>query len=184
MRQTAPGREGAAPGAAPGAPARYVDVTALLFGVEVRDFERAVTTLNRTTRERTPVMPDGCKIIDLSYKDSGIKAWAQTFLKLWEVDVFATADPAISLGQIIDAVRGKIGPAQQKAIDARATRVTQIHDNLREGWRELAKDERGILFGQQHHHDGRLVDPRQSGRQGELLRFGLGHIGLDHAACP
>jgi acetolactate synthase-1/2/3 large subunit len=112
----------------------------LLFGVEVRDFERAVTTLNRTTRERTPVMPDGCKIIDLSYKDSGIKSWAQTFLKLWEVDVFATADPAISLGQIIEAVRGKIGPAQQKAIDARATRVTQIHDNLREGWRELAKD--------------------------------------------
>jgi acetolactate synthase-1/2/3 large subunit len=112
----------------------------LLFGVEVRDFERALTTLNRTTRERTPIIPDDCKIIDLSYRDAAIKSWAQTFLKIYEVDVFATADPTIALGQVIDAVKAKLGSSHAGPIKERAEKIGVIHDNLRAGWAERAKD--------------------------------------------
>jgi acetolactate synthase-1/2/3 large subunit len=112
----------------------------LLFAIEVRDFDRTLTRLNRTTREMTEILPEGCKIIDISYRDVGMKSWSQSFLKLREVDLFATADPAVAMGQIIEAVRSLIGKSQQTAIDARALRIGEMHDNIVQGWRERARD--------------------------------------------
>ncbi|MEE8517554.1 MAG: thiamine pyrophosphate-binding protein [Dehalococcoidia bacterium] len=111
----------------------------LLLALEVRDFERALTTLNRTTRERTPIIPDTCKIIDIGYRDTAIKSWAQTFLKIREVDVLATADPTTALEQIIDAVRGLVGRSPKAEVKERMAAITQMHDNMYLGWQEQSK---------------------------------------------
>ena len=112
----------------------------VVFAVEVRDLDRPLTQLNRTTREMTQILPEGCKIIDLSYRDVGIKSWAQTFLKIREVDLFATADPATALGQVTEAVRSLLGKNRQGEIDVRALRIGGMHDNMRAGWAESARD--------------------------------------------
>ena len=112
----------------------------VLFAIEVRDFDRTLTRLNRTTREMQEILPNGCKIIDISYRDMGIKSWAQTFLKLREVDLFATADPAVALGQIIDTVSSMVSAKQKTEIAARAKLTAEKHANLKAGWAERAKD--------------------------------------------
>ena len=112
----------------------------VLFAVEVRNFDGPLTRLNRTTRETEEILQPGCKIIDISYRDANIKAWAQGFLKLREVDVFATADPAIALGQITEAVKGLLTKNGKADLKARRERVTLVHDNLRSAGLERAKE--------------------------------------------
>ncbi len=112
----------------------------VLFAVGVLDLDRPLTTLNRTTREMTEVLQPGCRIIDISYRDMGMKSWSQGFLKLREVDLFANADPYTALSQVIEAARTLVGAPQQSVISDRATRIAVMHDTVNAGWVERSKD--------------------------------------------
>ncbi len=111
----------------------------LLFGVGVKDYERPLTRLNRTTRAREWRIPQGCKMIDIGYRDARTSAWSQDFGRLVETDLAAVVDPAIALGQIIEAARDRLNGNHQDKIQSRKDRLRQVHDTSRRKFQDDAR---------------------------------------------
>jgi acetolactate synthase I/II/III large subunit len=111
----------------------------LILGVGVKDYERPLTRLNRTTREREWRIPEGSKIIDIGYRDGRLSAWSQDFARLMEVDLAATVDPALALGQIIEATKDRVNGNHKERIQSRKDQLRQKHDSSRKQFQEDMK---------------------------------------------
>ena len=117
-----------------------VDRTDLIMGLAVKDYERQVTRLDRTTRALEWRTQDNCKWIDIGYKTTRVSAWAQDFGRLMEFDLQALADPATALDQMIGAARAMgVNGKQAEKIEARTQSLRALHDDLRRKSQEGAK---------------------------------------------
>ncbi len=111
----------------------------LIMGLAVKDYERPLTRLNRTTREREWRTPKNGKMIDIGHRTEKVSAWSQDFGRLMEFDLQAAADPATALDQMIGAARAMgINGKYAEKVKARTDNLRALHDDLRQKSQEQA----------------------------------------------
>ncbi|MEX2431428.1 MAG: thiamine pyrophosphate-binding protein [Dehalococcoidia bacterium] len=111
----------------------------VILGLGVKDYERALTRLNRTTREREWRTPKNCKFIDVGHRDAKLSAWSQDFGRLMEFDLRVMADPATALQQMISAARDMgINGKYAERIKTRSEQLRGLHNDLRQRFQERA----------------------------------------------
>lgn len=117
-----------------------VDRSDLIMGLAVKDYERQVTRLDRTTRAREWRTPANCKWIDIGYRSNHVSAWSQAFGRLMEFDLHAAADPATALDQMMDAARAmRVKGKYAEKVAARTGNLRALHDSLQQKSQEQAR---------------------------------------------
>jgi acetolactate synthase-1/2/3 large subunit len=106
----------------------------LVLCLDTRDWERATTRLESTTREVTSIVPAGCRWIDIGFGDLEISSWAMDYQRLAHADLRLLADTTLA----IPALTGLVAKNGKRAIPKE---VTQLRDAARAQWDKEAKED-------------------------------------------
>jgi acetolactate synthase-1/2/3 large subunit len=101
----------------------------VVLSINAYDIEQALSTTDRTSRLPIPGIPSGAQVIDISLRGYAVRAWGQTYGKLYPLNVNITADPGGAANALADLI------AQRGAIvgaDERAARHGVHHAELRQ----------------------------------------------------
>src|SRR5262249_57589105 len=69
----------------------------VVLALDVFDLQKALGTVDRTTRQARPLIREGTKTIHISLNHLAVRAWAQEHGRLQPVDLAITADTAVAL---------------------------------------------------------------------------------------
>ena len=83
----------------------FRDADALLC-LDTRDWERATTELQSTTRKVTSIVPEGCKWIDIGFGDLEISSWAMDYQRLAHADLRIIADTTLAIPALTKLLGG------------------------------------------------------------------------------
>jgi acetolactate synthase-1/2/3 large subunit len=89
------------------------------------------------------VIPSGCNIAEIGYRDVNISQWSDEFQQLVPVDLQIIADSSVALPVLTERVCARTSgdSAAQSRIQARAVQIAQVHDAARKKWQEQAKED-------------------------------------------
>ena len=123
----------------------------LVLALDVFDLQKALGSVDRTSRLGRSNVRDGTKIIHISLNDLAGRAWSQDYGRLQPVDLAIAADTAVALAELTrlcralverDGNRGLRHHGPDPALEA-------IRQRVRDRWRERAegtRDARPISF--------------------------------------
>lgn len=114
----------------------YLSRADLIVAFDVKDLYGPLTSLDRLTRTTKFIIPDGCKIADIGYRDVNISKWSDEYQKLVEVDVQLIADSSVTLPMLTERVASKVDGAK---VHARTEEIGAAHREARARWREEAR---------------------------------------------
>ncbi len=117
-----------------------VKQTDLLIGLDVRDWERPLVTLDSTRRTVTPLVPESCERVEIGFAELGISKWSFDYCRMQPCAVRALGDTAAAIPQLTQICAERIaGDASLKArLAARRDATQKRHDALRRTWDEAA----------------------------------------------
>src|SRR5438552_7738001 len=113
----------------------FRDADALLL-LDVRDWERATTELESTTRKVTSIVPAGCKWIDIGFGDLEISSWAMDYQRLAHADLRIIADTTLAIPALTRLLKGKV-----KNAASRRKAAEELGAKARKGWEKEAKQD-------------------------------------------
>ncbi len=121
----------------------------LVLALDVFDLQKALETVDRTSRLARPLIRDGTKVIHISLNDLGVRAWTQEFGRLQPVDLAITADTSVALPALTALCRALVEGEEGRGGRRRARRATleAMRGRLRDRWQntaERARDARPI----------------------------------------
>jgi acetolactate synthase-1/2/3 large subunit len=106
----------------------------LVLCLDTRDWERATTELASATREVKPIVPAGCKWIDIGFGDLEISSWAMDYQRLAHADLRILADTTLA----IPALTGLIGKNGKRPV---RKEVSDLREAARLRWEKEAKED-------------------------------------------
>ncbi len=110
----------------------------LVLALDVKGLHAAITEPDGSGVYRS-IIPKGCKVIDIGLRDLNIKAWAQNFDKLPQMDLSVTADTSTVLPQLLLALQDIGVNDKEDKFKDRFQAMKSRHDSLRQHWNEQAK---------------------------------------------
>jgi thiamine pyrophosphate-dependent acetolactate synthase large subunit-like protein len=113
----------------------------LVLAVDVKDLYGPLVKTDRVKRETRYIIPSGCKIAEIGYRDVNISKWSDEFQQMVPVDLQIIADSSVALPMLTErlcAALNRDGAAQSR-LRARAEMVGQVHASARKKWQEGAK---------------------------------------------
>ena len=111
----------------------------LVLALDVKSLEMPLVRTNRITREKESIIPQNCKLVDMSLRDISISAWTHDYDRMLELDELVIADTRVAIPQLLDACRtlmSRNGGAQRQE---RANRLRALHDAAQERVQEQAR---------------------------------------------
>jgi acetolactate synthase I/II/III large subunit len=113
----------------------------LVLAIDVKDLYGPLVELDRLTRTTKFVIPSGCKIAEIGYRDLNISKWSDEYQQLVEVDLQIIADSSVALPLLAERVRQKTAAdsAATARISSRSNEIGRIHDAAQAEWLEEAK---------------------------------------------
>ena len=118
----------------------------LVLCLDVRDWERATTTLDKTTRQTTDLIPGNCKWIDIGFADLEISSWSMDYQRLPRADLRVLADTASAVPELTGRCKRLLrkDPALRRRNARRLAAIGKKHDaawrkwqrQVRAGWRD------------------------------------------------
>jgi acetolactate synthase-1/2/3 large subunit len=113
----------------------------VVLSLDLSDIYGPITELDRVTRRTVPIVPSGCKIIDIGHRDMRANGWSQEFQKFTEVDLFIHGDTSTTLPALTKLVQERVSSdkARGNQISKRADDLRRLHDQQREKWNTEAK---------------------------------------------
>ena len=123
----------------------------VVLALDVFDLQKALGTVDRTTRlARSLVGPDA-KVIHISLNDLVTRAWAQEYGRLQPVDLAVTADTAVALPALAAHCRALLhdDAGHRVRSETRRAALDRIRREVRGRWHEAAErasDARPISF--------------------------------------
>ncbi|MBM2810821.1 MAG: Cyclohexane-1,2-dione hydrolase [Chloroflexi bacterium] len=113
----------------------------VVLSLDVSDLHGPLTTLDRVTRRTVPIMPAGCKLIDIGFRDMRANGWSQDFQKFMELDLFLNADTSTTLPALGKLVQERVlgDQALAQSVWRRRQDLHRLHDETLARWAEEAK---------------------------------------------
>jgi acetolactate synthase-1/2/3 large subunit len=130
--------------------------TDLIVGLDVRDWEKQLTDLNSTTRERESLPPESCDYVEIGFGEINISKWAMDYCRMQPCSVRALGDTAIGIPELTRICRERIaGDSELKSrIAERSKAIGRRHDEVWAKWQEESRenwDASPITFGRLAH---------------------------------
>jgi acetolactate synthase-1/2/3 large subunit len=117
-----------------------VKQTDLLVGLDVRDWERPLVTLDSTNRTVTPLLPGTCERVEIGFAEIGISKWSFDYCRMQPCSVRALGDTAVAIPQLTQICAERI--ARDSSLKARLAdrrdATQNRHVALRQTWEEVA----------------------------------------------
>ena len=115
---------------------------ALVVGLDVKDWEKQLTILNRTTRTLEVLPPKNCDYVEIGFAEVGISKWAMDYCRMWPTSVRALGDTALGVPELTRICGERIAkdPKLQKKIADRKAAIGRRHDQVWAKWQEEARD--------------------------------------------
>jgi acetolactate synthase I/II/III large subunit len=116
----------------------------LICGLDLRDWEKATHYLDRVTRQTKPHYPANCEWMKIGFEDIDISRWSVDYGPFPDCVQRVLGDTTLALPALTDLCRTRIekDAALKGKIAQRTSAVKEMHDALRAGWREEAKQDR------------------------------------------
>jgi len=115
----------------------------LVLALDLSDLEGPLTELDRLTRRTVSILPAGCALVDIGFRDMRANGWSQEFQKFMEVDHFIHADTSTTLPVLTALVLERMASDGKLAsrADARRRDIERLHAETRNKWaKESAQD--------------------------------------------
>ncbi len=112
----------------------------VVLALDVFDVEKAISTVDRTSRiPRSRLKPDA-RIIHISFNDFMVRSWTQEYGRLQPIDLPIAADTSLAIPALADlCVRAvEKDAALRTRVDGRRKTAEQMHRALRDKWRAAA----------------------------------------------
>ncbi|MDZ4245719.1 MAG: thiamine pyrophosphate-dependent enzyme, partial [Dehalococcoidia bacterium] len=110
----------------------------VLLSLEAEDLWGYVHKMGADRSTVTSLVKSGCKVIDVSLRDLGIKGWIQNYQRLPNADVSLTADISTVVPALLRACKKIIGKEQSGARHERKQWVGKKHKEMRVKWKKEA----------------------------------------------
>ncbi|HLY66223.1 MAG TPA: thiamine pyrophosphate-dependent enzyme, partial [Chloroflexota bacterium] len=110
----------------------------LIVAVDVKDLYGPLVELDRLTRTTKFMIPAGCKIAEIGYRDVSISKWSDEWQQLVEVDMQIIADSSVTLPLLADLVAQK---ADGQRVHARTEEIGVAHREARKRWQAEARQD-------------------------------------------
>lgn len=113
----------------------------LICGLDLRDWEKPTTFLDRATRETKTLYKEGTQWLKIGFEDIDISRWSTDYGPFPDCAQRVLADTTIAIPALASVCRERIAGSQslQKKVDARRGTVKDLHEKRRAAWREAAK---------------------------------------------
>lgn len=110
----------------------------VVLALDVGDLQRALYELDRTTLEKRPRIPAGCRLIDVGLAELRTSKWSEDLGQFEPVELAIVADTALALPELRALLRERLG---RDAGDREARRVAlaREHERVRRRWLEEAR---------------------------------------------
>jgi acetolactate synthase I/II/III large subunit len=118
----------------------------LVLALDVFDLQKALGSVDRTTRHARRLIREGTKIIHVSLNDLAVRAWAQDYGRLQPVDLAITADTAVAIPALASLCRSPArGGEEERKGRGRERRAAleEMRRRMRDRWRSAAERVRG-----------------------------------------
>jgi acetolactate synthase I/II/III large subunit len=118
----------------------------LVLALDIFDVQKALGTVDRTTRHARRLVREGAKIIHVSLNDLAVRAWAQDYGRLQPVDLAITADTAVALPALTSLCRSLAHGGEEDRKDRgreRRAALEEMRRRTRDRWRSAAERVRG-----------------------------------------
>jgi acetolactate synthase I/II/III large subunit len=118
----------------------------LVLALDIFDLQKALGTVDRTTRHARRLVREGAKIIHVSLNDLAVRAWAQDYGRLQPVDLAITADTAVALPALTSLCRSLAHGGEEDRKDRgreRRAALEEMRRRTRDRWRSAAERVRG-----------------------------------------
>lgn len=106
----------------------------LIVGLDVKDLYGAITRVNGVTRKAEYVIRSDCRLVEIGYRDVGIRSWSQEFQKLQPVDQSILGDVTEAVTELARLCRTHAGSDHSRRFALRAESNRKEHDALRAKW--------------------------------------------------
>jgi acetolactate synthase-1/2/3 large subunit len=110
----------------------------LVLCLDTRDWERATTELESTTRKTSSIVPATCKWIDIGFGDLEISSWSMDYQRLAHADLRVLADTTLAIPALTQLLKPRISP---RATDLRSKHVAEMSTVARARWAKEAKED-------------------------------------------
>ena len=119
----------------------FVDAD-LILCLDVRNWERSTTQLDRTTRVTTDIVPETCRWIDLGFADLEISSWSMDYQRFRKADLRILADTVTAVPQLTSLCRDRL--LADTSIEVRNAKrrkhIARRHAAAREEWSREARE--------------------------------------------
>src|SRR5256885_903886 len=80
----------------------------LILCLDTRDWERPTTELVSATRQRTSIVPEGAKWIDIGFGDLELSSWALDYQRLQHAELRILADTSIAIPMLTELLKDRL----------------------------------------------------------------------------
>jgi acetolactate synthase-1/2/3 large subunit len=113
----------------------------LVLCLDVRNWERVTSRLDKTTRAATDLVPANCRWIDLGFADIEISSWTMDYQRFRKADLRILADTLTAIPQLTALCRDRLAAAHAQARNVeRWERIARSHAAAREAWTKEARE--------------------------------------------
>jgi acetolactate synthase-1/2/3 large subunit len=117
--------------------------TDLVVCLDTRDWERPTTELLSATRQRTSIVPEGARWIDIGFGDLELSSWALDYQRLQHADLRILADTSIAIPMLTGLLkaRQKNDGAYAGRVKTRAAEIAKQSEAKRARWAKEARED-------------------------------------------
>ncbi|MDP2620545.1 MAG: thiamine pyrophosphate-binding protein [Hyphomicrobiales bacterium] len=114
----------------------------VLLNLDVRDWEKPTTRLNKTERRTQSVVPAGCHWIDIGFGDVEISGWSMENQRPHNAEIRILADTSLAIPELTRLCRRLIGRSGslKDRLARRSEKIAEAHRKARAGWAHQARE--------------------------------------------
>jgi acetolactate synthase-1/2/3 large subunit len=123
----------------------------LIVGLDLKDWEKQITNLNRTTRTLEVLPPKTCDYVEIGVAEIGISKWAMDYCRFQPCSVRALGDTSLAMPELTRIIKAKVDSNSnlKKKIEDRKIAIGKRHDEVWAQWAQEARkdwDSRRLTF--------------------------------------
>ena len=110
----------------------------LIVGLDLKDWEKQITNLNRTTRTLEVLPPKTCDYVEIGVAEIGISKWAMDYCRMQPCSVRALGDTSLAMPELTRIIKAKVDSNSnlKKKIEDRKIAIGKRHDEV---WAQVAE---------------------------------------------
>jgi thiamine pyrophosphate-dependent acetolactate synthase large subunit-like protein len=117
----------------------------VVVALDVYDLQQILTRQNWATRTNEDILKPDAKLIDISLRQLMVKSWADDHGALYPTEIQLAADTSLAIPALADIIARRLedGAGNTADIDARRSKIKELHDANVAKNQAVAKDKAG-----------------------------------------